>query len=260
MSLVLGPDRKIVTRSGGGSLLGSLAERAAGAASQATAMAGIRMIEGLLGMRLDPAPAYLFYVELSGIIVALFTECSGLQVKRDVLELKEGGLNHYVHKLPGRVEYTNITLKRGLSMSRALWDWFSVGMHDFNVQRLNFSIIQGAPGHNLLSMGMGAIAGVGGITGGAGETVGGTVFQALGRGFGKVKHWDVEDAFPVKWVGPSLSASSKNAAIEEIEIAHHGLSLSYEVGTPMSVAASIAGAAASGVGAGMGALGGAAGL
>jgi hypothetical protein len=80
------------------------------------------------------------------------------------------------------------------------------------------------------------------------------VFQAIGRGFGKIKHWNVEDAYPVKWTGPSLSTSSKTTAIEAIEIAHHGLTLSAEVGTPMSVAASVAGAVISGVETGMGAL------
>jgi phage tail-like protein len=209
---------------------GELVATGAAGAVGAGLMAGVRMAQEQVGFRFDPAPSYLFFVELSGLLVAFFTECSGLKVERKMEEIKEGGLNDYVHKLPGRLEYKNIVLKRGLSMSRALWDWFMQGRHDCNVKRLNFSIIQGAPGQNLAT----AIAGG---TMGMAEMA----FGMLGKGFGKVKHWDVENAWPVKWEMSALKASdSKTVAIETLEIAHHGLSLSYEVGTPMSPAQSAA--------------------
>jgi phage tail-like protein len=202
-----------------GQLGSALADRAAGSVTTA-ASSGIRLLEEALGLRFDPAPAYLFYVELSGVIVALFTECDGLGAERDVEDVEEGGVNNFVHKLPGRLKFGNIKLKRGLSVSRGLWDWFMQGRYDERVKRINFSIIQGAPGHNMLTN-----AGVGG-------------WQQAGAGFGKVKHWDVENAFPVKWEMSALStASVKNVVIETLEVAHHGLSLSYEVGTPMSLVA-----------------------
>ncbi len=174
-------------------------------------------ISAALGWRFDPAPAYLFYVELSGVAVALFTECSGLSVTREVEEIVEGGVNNYTHKLPGRVRYANITLKRGLSLSRALWDWFQEGQYDFQAKRINFSIFQGAPGYNMAS-----IAG-------------------LGSEIGKVKHWNVEDAYPVRWEISTLNTSSREVVIETLEIAHHGLSLSYEAGTPFSVVGTVMG-------------------
>jgi phage tail-like protein len=204
------------------------ATRAAGAATTAAVAYGIRTLEKASGLRFDPAPAYLFYVELSGIIVALFTGCGGLSVQRDTDKVQEGGVNDVVRQLPGRLKYSNITLKRGLSISRALWDWFQQGRYDFAVRRINFSIIQGAPGHNLAT----AIAGAFGMDSGS------DAFLALSRGFGKVKHWDVEDAYPVKWEISDLATSaSDRVVIETLEIAHHGLSLSYEVGTPMSLTA-----------------------
>ncbi|MBN1177972.1 MAG: phage tail protein [Anaerolineae bacterium] len=196
--------------------LGSaLTARAAGAAGTAATM-GIRAFEEASGLRFDPAPAYLFFVELSGVIVSLFTECGGLEVKRDVKEVEEGGVNNYVHKLPGRLKFDNITLKRGLTISRSLWDWMMQGRYDCSVRWINFSIIQGAPGHNI-------------------ATALGADVDMWGYGFGKVKHWDVEGAYPVKWKMAELSASSKNTVIESIEIAHHGVSLSYEALTPMSL-------------------------
>ena len=204
------------------------------------ATAAVAVTQAALGVRFDPAPAYLFTIELGGILAGLFTECSGLEVERDIEKYEEGGVNNYVHKLPGRVKFDNIVLKRGLGLSMALWDWFSVGMYDFNVQRINFSIIQGAPGHNFAS----AVASAVGLASsqGSDSAAQNIVFQALGGGFGKVKHWNIEDAYPVKWKLASLSTSSTNTAIEEIEIAHHGLSLSYEAGTPMSIGGSVVGA------------------
>lgn len=222
-------DTPPVTRSdiAGTSLLASR-----GASLAATAgMAAMRLLEQASGMRFDPIPAYLFFVEMSGVLVAMFTECSGLKMKRDVETVKEGGVNNYVHKLPGRVEFDNIVLKRGLSLSRGLGDWFREGRYDFKVKRHNFSVIQGAPGHNLAT----AIAAAAGL--GAGSLF----FTLAGQGFGKVKHWDIEDAYPVSWEISSLSTSSTDVAIETLEIAHHGLSLSYEVLTPMSLTAGLGG-------------------
>lgn len=175
-----------------------------------------RELLSALGLRFDPAPAYVFYVELSGVLAAMFTECSGLAVRREVEEVIEGGVNDRVHKLPGRITYENIVLKRGLGLSRALWDWFMKGRYDFQVKRINFSIIQGAPGYNLMSK------------------------IGIGSGYGKVKHWDVENAYPVRWELSTLSTADTSAVvIETLEVAHHGISLSYNVATPLSVVQSI---------------------
>ena len=38
-----------------------------------------------------------------------------------------------------------------------------------------------------------------------------------------VRTWAFANAFPVKWTGPTLNASSNNAATETLEIAHRGL-------------------------------------
>ena len=209
-------------------LASTLATRAAGSVTSAAMAYGVRTLEKASGLRFDPAPTYLFYVELSGVIVALFTECSGLSVKRETEKVTEGGVNDYVHRLPGRITQSNISLKRGLSVSRALWDWFQQGRYDFDVKRVNFSIIQGAPGHNLVTA----------IAGAAGMGMDNPAFASLSKGFGKVKHWDIENAYPVKWEITDLKVSTGNSVvIETLEVAHHGISLSYEVGTPMSLVA-----------------------
>lgn len=140
--------------------------------------------------RTDWAPAFKFWVELQGIVVARFTECSGLNIERDAsTTVEEGGVNNYVHVLPGRVKYSNVTLKYGVTDSNELWEWFQKGIYDGKVERKNFSIL---------------------LRNSAGDVV---------------RRWDVIDAFPVKWQGPQLNTSSNEVAIETLEVAHHGLQL-----------------------------------
>jgi phage tail-like protein len=37
-----------------------------------------------------------------------------------------------------------------------------------------------------------------------------------------VRRWNFTGAFPVKWTGPKLAASSKDLATEELEVCHCG--------------------------------------
>ncbi len=139
----------------------------------------------------DPLLAFKFHIELDQIIEGFFTECSGLNVEREVEKYKEGGVNNFEHQLPGRLKYTNITLKRGLTTSDELWKWFHENSDDqqkfFQVKRLNVAITQtdltGTP----------------------------------------VRQWTLKNAYPVKWKGPNLKSDSSQVAIETLEIAHHGI-------------------------------------
>src|SRR5512139_655516 len=71
----------------------------------------------------NPFVGFHFVVEISGIQEARFTECSGFEAKLDVEEYKEGGVNDFVHRLPGRRSFSTVTLKRGMTTSMHLWDW-----------------------------------------------------------------------------------------------------------------------------------------
>ena len=185
------------------------------AVKKSVGLAGIRMLENLTGIRLDPTPAYLFYVEISGLIVALFTECSGIGISRSEEKVREGGVNDFAHSLPGPVDYEHIVLERGISASRELWNWFQNGLYDFQVKKVNMSIIQGAPGMSALSV----------VTSG---------------GYGVVKRWNIENAYPLRWKLSDLSVSNTEAvAVETVEIAHEGISLSPIMGTPMSITGTV---------------------
>jgi phage tail-like protein len=38
-----------------------------------------------------------------------------------------------------------------------------------------------------------------------------------------VRSWVFQEAFPIKWTGPNLNASSNQIATEQLEIVHAGL-------------------------------------
>ena len=134
---------------------------------------------------------FKFSVEGVGEIGA-FTEVSGLSVEVDVVEIKEGGQNHFSHKVPGPMRWPNIVLKRGVTDSDNLFDWFAKTSGE------------GFAGEgNALKRTQGQV----------------TVVDAKGD---PVRAWAFEEAFPVKWTGPTMTSSSTDVAIEELEIAHHG--------------------------------------
>ncbi len=76
------------------------------------------------GKRDDPYQQFNFLVEIDGIVRAGFTECSGLTTDTDVTEYREGAdAELSVKKLAGLRKYTNITLKRGYTQDKSLWEW-----------------------------------------------------------------------------------------------------------------------------------------
>jgi phage tail-like protein len=61
---------------------------------------------------------------LADSIDARFQEVSGIDPKVDTQAVTEGGLNAYVHRLPGVARHANLVLKRGfVTQKSALADW-----------------------------------------------------------------------------------------------------------------------------------------
>jgi phage tail-like protein len=128
-----------------------------------------------------------FLVEIGSEVVANFQECSGLTVEVEVQEYMEGGENGRVHKLPGRMKYSNITLKSGIANNNQIASWLpKIEGGKITVEPKNISII---------------------LFNHAGETV---------------KTWQVTAAYPVKWSGPDMRVSSMDVAIQTLELAHQG--------------------------------------
>ena len=139
--------------------------------------------------RRDPFKNYSFLVEIDGIASAAFRSVSGLAAEAEVIEYREGSdALSSSRKLPGRVRYPNVTLRRGITASHDLWDWWQTVV-DGTVQRRNASI------------------------------------TLLDDSRTPVLRWLLRNAWIAKIEGPNLEAGGNEVAIESIELAHEGLEL-----------------------------------
>lgn len=137
--------------------------------------------------RRDPFKSYSFLVEIDGIALAAFTSVSGLGAAAEVIEYREGSDPvSSSRKLPGRVKYPNVTLKRGITASRELWEWWQTVV-DGPVQRRNVAIV------------------------------------LLDDSRTPVLRWLLRNAWVARIETSELDASKNEIAIETVELAHEGL-------------------------------------
>ena len=137
-------------------------------------------------VRNDVSAVFRFMVELDGLIVGGFHEVSGLQAETQLMEYVEGGVNDYVHQFPKQMKYPRIVLKRGMTSSSELWDWYDAVIAGKVLRKNGAVILQNQAGTELC-------------------------------------RWNFFDAYPVKWSGPDLNATSSEIAIESIEMVHNGI-------------------------------------
>ena len=143
---------------------------------------------GATKSRLEPLTTFHFYMDGTGISQAVFTQVSGLGVEVMVQEYEEGGRNDHVHRLPGRVKVSDITLRNGITTSNDLWKWFEKILKG-NFERHNVSIV---------------------------------MVDQKGQ---EVTRWSFIEALPVKWTGPEFDAGKSAAAIQSLQFAHRGLQI-----------------------------------
>ena len=92
-----------------------------------------------------PFTSFNFSVEINVPFIgpklcnAAFSDCDGLDMTMDVKTIREGGNNTQQIRLVGAVNYGQVTLKRGMTSSFDLWDWFDAQQHA-NPQQLRTSI------------------------------------------------------------------------------------------------------------------------
>lgn len=78
-----------------------------------------------------PFTAFNFSVEINvpdvspKVCNASFSECDGLEMTQEVKTIREGGNNGEQIRLPGPHSFGQLTLKRGMTASFELWDWFA---------------------------------------------------------------------------------------------------------------------------------------
>ena len=54
-----------------------------------------------------------------------FSECTGLEATVEAKVIKAGGVNYGAYQRAGRVSFATVVLKRGITPTRDLWTWFS---------------------------------------------------------------------------------------------------------------------------------------
>ena len=140
------------------------------------------------GSRNDPYSAFNFLVEIDGVTVAGFSECSGLSAESDIVEYRTGDEDITVRKLPGLKKFANIALKRGFTDNRDLWEWRKQVL-DGTTQRQSGAIV------------------------------------LLNEARDEALRWNFREGWPSKWEGPTFNAKNNEVAIESLEIAHEGLAL-----------------------------------
>ena len=73
----------------------------------------------------EPTLGSRFLFEVDGVEIGLFASVRGLQVSSQTESIVEGGQNGFTYRLPGRLEWPNITFTRGLTDADALFDWMN---------------------------------------------------------------------------------------------------------------------------------------
>lgn len=137
-----------------------------------------------------PLPKFHFRVEWGGTNIG-FSEISGLNIENKIIEYRDGVSPEYSKiKMPGMREYSNITMKRGVFKGdNEFYNWLNtIALNTVERRDLTISLLNEA--HE------------------------------------PVVVWKVTNAFPIKVQSTDLKADGSEVAIEQVDIAHEGLTIS----------------------------------
>lgn len=118
-----------------------------------------------------------------------FAECTGLEATMEPKVIKEGGRNYGAAQRNGPVTFATVILKRGMTTTRDLWEWFQLVAGGAYSVRMSAEIQMR-------------------------DTTGKTVLT-----------WGLKRALPVKFKAADLNARGTEVGIEELHLAHEGLQL-----------------------------------
>jgi phage tail-like protein len=117
-----------------------------------------------------------------------FAECTGLEATMEPKVIKAGGYNYGSFQRVGTVTFATVILKRGMTRTRDLWKWFELttakGAYTYRLEvTIRMLDPQGIP----------------------------------------VVSWRLQNAMPVKFKAADLNARGTEVGIEELHLAHEGL-------------------------------------
>jgi phage tail-like protein len=119
-----------------------------------------------------------------------FAECTGLEATMEPKVIKEGGNDYGAIQRAGPVTFATVILKRGVTTSRDLWTWFDL------------ATAQGKFAHRM-----------------------DVTIHVRNRAETPLISWKLSRAMPVKFKAADLNARATEVGIEELHLAHEGLSL-----------------------------------
>ena len=139
----------------------------------------------------DPLVSFNFMVEISGVITGYFQEASGLGSESEVIEHKiiaKGAKESIVRKVPGRLKWGDIVLKRGITASMDFYDWR---------KQVEEGKVEGARKDGSVVM--------------------------YDQAHAEVARWNFTKGWPSKISGPSVKADGNDIGVEELTIVHEGI-------------------------------------
>jgi phage tail-like protein len=142
------------------------------------------------GRESDPLIGFQFSLECAGMITGFFSEVGGVGSENEVIEHKivDKAGHESVQKLPGRLKWTDISLKRGITDNMQVWEWRQMVVDgQIGKARKNCTI---------------------------------TMFD---RDYKPAAKWDLFNAWPSKVTGPSFKSDSNEFGIEEVTLVHEGM-------------------------------------
>jgi phage tail-like protein len=144
--------------------------------------------------RPQPYGAFNFQFTLEGVSPdgqapgGTFTEIAGLTATVGMIKYRAGADLLWFTKLPGLVEHDDLTLKYGTTGSVVFWNWILSAMRG-QTQRANGSV------------------------------------KLLDENRQVVMRWNITEAFPTKYTGPSMNAANNEFSVEELTVAYHTLEI-----------------------------------
>lgn len=118
-----------------------------------------------------------------------FSEVNGLAATVTTETIKEGGVNGYAIQLPSATTFPNLVLKRGI-VSSELFDWVMEYRETGMISKRNITVF---------------------------------LLDHSGDRSEPIREWHFYNAWPIKWNGPSLNATSSAIAMESVEFVHEGI-------------------------------------
>lgn len=138
----------------------------------------------------DPMLGTRFALEVDGLVVGWFAEASGFSNQSEVVTHQATGPDGktILQKMPGSLSYDDISLRRGISDDKALWEWRQEVIDgQMEKARRNGSVV---------------------------------IYNAA---LEEKVRFNFENGWPSSWRGPDVRAEDNSVAIEEITIAHERL-------------------------------------